>query len=517
MASPVPPDPYAALGISKDADSSVVRTAYRKLALKHHPDRIRDERLREKGLEEFRRIQQAYEILSDPARRSRYDDKVRLAELRKEAMMRGPPPATSATSRSYPSRARPQPQPAPPPAREFRDPLQPKPAEKTKKAPASVSSMAAAAAAAATAAAKRMPTTKKSRSSKPEENRTDQGKKRGSSEMVQERKTAYVLSSSDSDDTEVRPSPKTTSGSKSSTRHNSAPDNLRRSTSRTEESRDLDEESVKTKWGRHHAEAKTHIDMAIKRREREKRDRDRDHRNVIPAGLHRYHTTPIPKSSGRDAAPSVGANLKSRESQTHDSGCGSSPHTLEMREESPPTRRTSRHTPSTKYQIVDKDLPRATRLRSNIVYDEYEVRYPEHPRVDTSPHSKPSRYSRSYSADMSTRRDASSTQYATSLPGSRPSEPAARRASNPPSSPYDYYYSPEYRATSPARSVGSNDSGFSVPPRSKKTWPKVSKVSPGDAGSGYAYSDHRDHREPDGYSARFTGPISTRRHSVGAC
>ncbi|KAK5222754.1 hypothetical protein LTR72_005591 [Exophiala xenobiotica] len=531
-ASPMPPDPYAILGISKDADRSVVRTARRKLLFKHNPDRLQDEGLREKAWEEFQKIQQAYEVLIDPVLRSRYDDRVKLAELRKEAVMKDPPPVTSTMSRSYPIRVRPQPQPAPPPAREFRDcggffegdgqskkasaseyqdPLQTKAAEQTKKAPPCVSSLAeavaaaAAADAAAVAAAKRMPTTKKSRSSKPEENRTDREKKRGSREKVQGRKTAYVLSSSDCDDTEVTASPKATSRSKSSHQYKSAPETLRRSTSRTEETGDLDEESVKANWGRHHAEVKAHIGMtdnwyqnregysrrssgrSERHSERRERDRDRDHRNVIPAGLHRYHTTPTPKPSGRDAAPSKGANLKSRESQTHDSGDGSSPHTLEMREESPPTRRTSRHTSSTKYQIeVDEDLPQATRF--NIVYDEYEVRYPERPRVDTSSYSKSSRYSRSYSADKldtSPRPDTSTTQYATSLPGSTPSEPAARRASNPPSSPYDYYSSPEYRATSPACSVGSNDSGLSVPPRGKKTWPKGSKASFGDARQGW--------------------------------
>lgn len=98
MSSPPPIDPYLILQIPRDADLSAIRSAHRKLVLRYHPDRIKDEEERAKGREEFQKVQQAYELLSDPATRSRYDDKVRLAELRNEARARELP----VRSPSYP-------------------------------------------------------------------------------------------------------------------------------------------------------------------------------------------------------------------------------------------------------------------------------------------------------------------------------------------------------------------------------------------------------------------------------
>ncbi|KAK7521270.1 DnaJ domain-containing protein, partial [Phyllosticta citriasiana] len=72
MASPLPPDPYAALGVAKDATAAAIKTAYRKLALKSHPDKFPDTEKAQKA-DEFHRIQQAYEILADTDRRERYN------------------------------------------------------------------------------------------------------------------------------------------------------------------------------------------------------------------------------------------------------------------------------------------------------------------------------------------------------------------------------------------------------------------------------------------------------------
>lgn len=60
-------DPYETLGIDQDADDKTIKRAYRRAAQKAHPDR-------ENGDEKtFHQVQLAYEVLSDPDRRSRYD------------------------------------------------------------------------------------------------------------------------------------------------------------------------------------------------------------------------------------------------------------------------------------------------------------------------------------------------------------------------------------------------------------------------------------------------------------
>ncbi len=62
-------DYYDLLGVSRDADSDTLKTAYRRLARKYHPDINK-----EKGAEErFKEIGRAYEVLGDPQTRARYD------------------------------------------------------------------------------------------------------------------------------------------------------------------------------------------------------------------------------------------------------------------------------------------------------------------------------------------------------------------------------------------------------------------------------------------------------------
>lgn len=63
-------DLYELLGVSRDASASDIKSAYRKLALKYHPDQNPDDPEAE---ERFKQIAGAYEILSDPDKRAAYD------------------------------------------------------------------------------------------------------------------------------------------------------------------------------------------------------------------------------------------------------------------------------------------------------------------------------------------------------------------------------------------------------------------------------------------------------------
>jgi curved DNA-binding protein CbpA len=90
MASTLPPDPYKLLGVPTDAKLPEIRSAHRKLVLKCHPDKVQDAALKAVKQDEFQKVQQAYELLSDDARRLQYDEQVKLFELRKE-MGRGIP------------------------------------------------------------------------------------------------------------------------------------------------------------------------------------------------------------------------------------------------------------------------------------------------------------------------------------------------------------------------------------------------------------------------------------------
>ncbi|KAL2074179.1 hypothetical protein VTL71DRAFT_7957 [Oculimacula yallundae] len=90
MTSTLPPDPYKLLGVTKDAKLPEIRSAHRKLVLKCHPDKVQDAALKAIKQDEFQKVQQAYELLSDESKRLQYDEQVKLFELRKE-MGRGNP------------------------------------------------------------------------------------------------------------------------------------------------------------------------------------------------------------------------------------------------------------------------------------------------------------------------------------------------------------------------------------------------------------------------------------------
>jgi molecular chaperone DnaJ len=63
-------DYYKNLGIERDADEAEIRKAYRKLARKHHPDLNPGDKASE---DRFKKVQEAYDILSDPKKKQMYD------------------------------------------------------------------------------------------------------------------------------------------------------------------------------------------------------------------------------------------------------------------------------------------------------------------------------------------------------------------------------------------------------------------------------------------------------------
>jgi curved DNA-binding protein len=66
----MPEDLYQTLGVNRQSDKDEIQKAYRKLARKYHPDMNQND---EKSREKFKRVQEAYDVLSDPDKRAAYD------------------------------------------------------------------------------------------------------------------------------------------------------------------------------------------------------------------------------------------------------------------------------------------------------------------------------------------------------------------------------------------------------------------------------------------------------------
>jgi len=111
------PDPYAVLGIPRDASDQQVQRAYRRLAKRYHPDLHPDAQTSQ----QMRRINQAWETLSSPGSRAQYDAESALsrsasfghwsAPARRSAPA-SPPRQTWNTTWASPSTARTYPRPA---------------------------------------------------------------------------------------------------------------------------------------------------------------------------------------------------------------------------------------------------------------------------------------------------------------------------------------------------------------------------------------------------------------------
>src|SRR6478736_4440979 len=64
-------DYYGVLGVTRDATEADLKKAFRKLARQYHPDVAKDKKTAEA---KFKEINEAYEVLSDPQKRKRYDE-----------------------------------------------------------------------------------------------------------------------------------------------------------------------------------------------------------------------------------------------------------------------------------------------------------------------------------------------------------------------------------------------------------------------------------------------------------
>ena len=75
-------DYYESLGLEHDASAENIKSVYRQLAKRYHPDVLGGDPV------VFSRITEAYEVLSEPARRKSYDQALRAREQRREEALR---------------------------------------------------------------------------------------------------------------------------------------------------------------------------------------------------------------------------------------------------------------------------------------------------------------------------------------------------------------------------------------------------------------------------------------------
>jgi len=65
-------DYYQILGVSRDATADEIKKAYRKLAMKYHPDKAKGDK--KQAEEKFKQISEAYAVLSNPEKKKEFDE-----------------------------------------------------------------------------------------------------------------------------------------------------------------------------------------------------------------------------------------------------------------------------------------------------------------------------------------------------------------------------------------------------------------------------------------------------------
>lgn len=93
---------YQVLEVDNTASAAEIKSAYRRLARLHHPDRIQAPQEKKSATARFREIESAYQVLKDPRKRAAYDRKGGGADPKPRAASTGGPrpPASWAAQRT---------------------------------------------------------------------------------------------------------------------------------------------------------------------------------------------------------------------------------------------------------------------------------------------------------------------------------------------------------------------------------------------------------------------------------
>ena len=73
-------DPYQVIGVAKTASAEEIKKAYRDLVKKYHPDNYLDPTMKKRAESRMAEINQAYDILSDPSKRTKFDQQSRYTQ-----------------------------------------------------------------------------------------------------------------------------------------------------------------------------------------------------------------------------------------------------------------------------------------------------------------------------------------------------------------------------------------------------------------------------------------------------